>query len=381
MDQMTDVERALAHPRQAAITRVEERKIRPVVGWAWVGAAFLVFAVFLMARWMLSGEFTQTHPGPTPVPGYMKVTIVALIVVGMCLAAFFLYYFVLRPWRRERRLTVDALVLFAMTLLFWQDSLAVAFSVPYSFNAWTPNAGNWIAGVPGATNPTASKLAEPFLLFTVGLYLYFCFLYVLMGSAMMRRWKSRKPEISNFELIVRVFSFLFVFDIIVESIFLRGGYYVYLWGFKGWTLFSSHYYQLPVHEVLLVSLVFTLLTCLRYFTNDKGQTIAERGIDSVRLSQKRKTVVRFLAIYGVANVMYFSYTIPTVVLANHSKAMPADTLKRSYFLDKMCGQGTDYACPGPGVPIPRINSAHLNPDGQMVPGKDQYPGNVPFVTK
>ena len=63
------------------------------------------------------------------------------------------------------------------------------------------------------------------------------------------------------------------------------------------------------------------------------------------------------------------YIIPTNAIALHGDTWPKDTLKRSYFTNGLCGDGTDYACPSQGAPIPRPKSAHLDPAGHLVPGE------------
>jgi len=94
------------------------------------------------------------------------------------------------------------------------------------------------------------------------------------------------------------------------------------------------------------------MSSVRYFVDDHGNSLAERGIETVKASGLRRAGLRFLAIFGAFSVIVLAfYNIPTAIMAAHSTAWPADTQKRSYLLDGICGQGTDRACPGPGVPI------------------------------
>src|SRR5204863_10981 len=50
----------------------------------------------------------------------------------------------------------------------------------------------------------------------------------------------------------------------------------------------------------------------------------------------------------------------------HGGTFPTDITKRSYFMYGVCGPGTDYMCPGPDVPLPKMNGLHVNPEGQLV---------------
>src|SRR5438309_6507979 len=47
---------------------------------------------------------------------------------------------------------------------------------------------------------------------------------------------------------------------------------------------------------------WTACAFLRYFRSDRGETLAERGVDDIRLSGKFRTGLRFLALTGFVNL-------------------------------------------------------------------------------
>jgi hypothetical protein len=119
---------------------------------------------------------------------------------------------------------------------------------------------------------------------------------------------------------------------------------------------------------VLMAVLWTGWACLRYFRNDRGETIAECGLDRLHLSQKGRLGVRFLALVGACNVVIFAtYNLPMALAGLYSDPWPTDITSRSYFTNGICGPGTTYACPGPEVPINRPRSAHLDPGGGLVP--------------
>ena len=361
---------------------LEETRVRPVVGWAVVGGLMTAFVVYLMLRWILSDDFRPTPPGPTPVPTYMKAGIVFIALFGFAMTGFLLYRFVLVPWRNERRLTFDGRLIFALMGLFWIDPFALGWGLPYSYNAWVPNRGNWMGGVPLVINPTASRFAEPFFVLILSVYIWQCFACVAIANMAMRWVKRHKPSASNFQILYRSLLALIVFDFLIECVGLRLGYYVFTSSPKWLTLWSDHYYRVPIYEPVCAALLFWSIACIRYFKDDKGVSRVDRGIEQVRLSSKSQTAVRFLALYGACCVIYLAtYMIPMIAITQHGDDIPEDIRSRSYFVSQLCGEGTTYACPGQGIPIPTLNSAHLNPDGQLVPGKAKYPGDVPFQRK
>ena len=86
------------------------------------------------------------------------------------------------------------------------------------------------------------------------------------------------------------------------------------------------------------------LCCLRFFTDDRGRTIVERGLDHVRGGFVKQQFIRFLAIFAAVSACFFVfYNVPAQWFGMHADPWPEDHLKRSYFNGGICGDGTDRA--------------------------------------
>jgi hypothetical protein len=153
-------------------------------------------------------------------------------------------------------------------------------------------------------------------------------------------------------------------------------------------LFGNSYHKYPLQEMLTAPTVLTAVACIRFFLNDRGETIAERGLDQLRGTPRRKLLIRTLAMIAVVHLcMFVGYTLPNTWLGLHSTVWPADLQKRSYLTDYVCGAGTNRACPGPGVPNARNDngdsnggSAYLSASGTLVvPRNTKLPRLVPFT--
>lgn len=48
---------------------VQGRKVRPIKGWAAIGAFFVALQLYVYAAWITSDHFKQTPVGDTPPPG------------------------------------------------------------------------------------------------------------------------------------------------------------------------------------------------------------------------------------------------------------------------------------------------------------------------
>ena len=133
---------------------------------------------------------------------------------------------------------------------------------------------------------------------------------------------------------------------------MPAGVYTYAGGHLA--VFPEAYHKFPLTEPITVGAIMAGLAGMRYFKDDRGHTIVERGVDRLKVGQRRKDLLRFGAVFGICNVLVLlCYNVPNAIIGAHSTEWPADIQKRSYLTDYLCGQGTDRACPGPDIPLSR----------------------------
>jgi hypothetical protein len=360
-------------PAPEAVVPVE-RTVRPIMFWAGLGVAFLALSVYLLVAWLAGGP-ERTPRGPTIVPTWTKVLLVSWQVVGLVATASFIFHFVIRPWRREGRLSSNGLMLLAMMTLYIPQDLLGNYAqvwVTYSSAMW--NFGSWFGHIPGWIAPNGNQMTEP-ILWAWPFYAYLVFGFSLVGCWIMRKAHARWPEMGKFGLAMVCLAVFLVLDIVGEPSIMALGFYSYPGGMDWLTLFHGKYYQLPVQEMVLFPVFLTICASLLYYRNDKGLTVAEIGIDDVRSTARKKTVLRFLAMVGLVNGIYLvGYNLPLIAFSTQSADWPADLVKRSNLTNMLCGPGTTYACPGPGIPINRPDSIHVSPEGKfVVPAGTQPP--------
>src|SRR6058998_3719512 len=100
---------------------VEGRTVVPVKWWAAFGAAWLAFMAFVLTRWITGPFFERVPVGASDPPTYMKVFLVFLQVTMVPVLLGCLYWFVVRPWRRDRTLGPDGTLALAFATLWFQD--------------------------------------------------------------------------------------------------------------------------------------------------------------------------------------------------------------------------------------------------------------------
>ena len=347
-----------------------------------IGGAVLILTLYVWIRWVTGPYFERVPAGPTEVPLHMKIPLMANAIVLWVGLPFALWFFLLRPWVRERRITLDGMLLVSMFLMFFQDPFLNYFNTWCTYNTWLWNRGSWSPYIPGWTSPEepGRQVAEPLLTNAPG-YAYGVLLITIVGCWVMRKIKNRWPNISNLRLIAVTYAITFVFDFVMEAlVMLPIGLYTYPGAIRALSFNAGTYYQWPVYEGLMWGGVQAALCCLRFFTDDRGRTVVERGLDNVRGGFARQQFTRFLAIFaGVSACFFLFYNVPAIWLGMHADPWPEDHQKRSYFNGGICGDGTDKPCPNPDLPIPTKHSGYINTDGELVlPDGVELPTVVPF---
>ncbi|MHB8692189.1 MAG: spirocyclase AveC family protein [Solirubrobacteraceae bacterium] len=360
------IAREPASARAALAEPIERRKTLPITAWSVIGAAVLALFVYVFAHWILSGQAHTTPTGVTPVPSWMKtMALVQQVVFGAGSLALF-YLVVVREWRRAGHLTLNGMSYICIATAWWQDSFLNYIQPQITYNSQLVNFGSWDASLPGWVSPNAAHFPSP-IVWYLGVYpLLFCgaTIVVLRGMAWAR---SRWLRLGNVGLVAGTYAFLALFAFTFEFFFVRTGMYQY-GGFGGPRIFPSHTYAFPIGVPILDSAVWTMWAAVLFFRNDKGETIAERGVEQLRFGGRSKRALRLLALFGICNVGYIvTYNIPAQLFGLHANSWPRAIQQRSYFTDELCGQGTNVACPGGAVPIPKGSSSlRVGPDGKLV---------------
>jgi Spirocyclase AveC-like len=366
-------------PTEEALS--SESRMRPVLWWAALGVFFLAVGVFSIVSWMASPDFTPTKTGVTPVPGYIIWGNNIQQVGEVIGAVLVIYFIVIRPWRRNGRISLDGMIVLAATCIYWWDPVPNYFGPTVSYNSALLNWGSWSSHIPGWVSANGSRMPEPPLYaglwYIIGFVLLAMFINYVMRSAK-RRW----PKLGTSGLVLIAIASGILLDFVLEALYVRLGTYVYPGAYKPLTVFYGHYYQFPLLCAVFSGIAFGIISCLRYFTNDKGQTFVEGGIADLRVQPWQRSLVRFLAISGLFQLMGLMACTQYWWTSQHELPWPKGVLERSYFTNGLCGPDTDVACPGGVIPVTQRGTAHLSPNNTVVvPSGKSLPEPVPFATK
>lgn len=325
---------------------VEARRLRPVVGWAIVGAAVVLLAAYCFISWIGSGQAHPVGTGTDRVPTYVRVAVTAFEVLS-CASAVVAVTYVVRKSLSERKLCLDAMILLGWTVAWWHDPLINWLRPTVFYNAYALNFGSWTERVPGWFSPNAHTMPEPVLIIGT-VYVWMGLLCAVAVGAIMSAVRERRPRWGPVALFLSAWAGIFVFEFCMELVAVRLQLVAYPSSIHSLTLWAGHTYQMPIYEQLLWSLVLTAPGVLRFYRGGDGRTAVERGADRLPFGGRRNSAVRLLAIVAFVNVVALGYDVAMI----GSSLYPGRTSTYpTYLRTHQCGPGTTTACPGPRVPL------------------------------
>lgn len=342
-----------ASESQTKARNIVSPKSAVITFWAWVGAIFVVAELYVWSSWIFSPYFTPTDPGPDPISQMQLWYLYGIQFLACLLALLALWFWIVKPWIREGHLTTEGmLAISTWAIVFFDPSMNFTVTTVL-YNSHAVNMGAWtLHSWPSWTSPNGNLLPEP-LLVTVSGYLCFVYFMVVFPCWIMRRVKGRYPNLGLFSTLGLLVLGVMVTDSIIEILILRTGVYAYPAGIREVTLFAGQTYQFPLTEALTFGGATAAVAALRFFTDDKGQTFVEKGIEKLKVANRGRQGIKFLAIFGFVHLSFLViFTIPNQWLGTHGDPYPEGY--PSYMINNMCVYSdSGDKCPAPGISIPR----------------------------
>lgn len=343
---------AIAADRQSVVGAPS----KPVLWWAFIGAWFVILDIYVLSAWIMSDKFVTNDPGPEPVPGYTYFFINLFEVFGVVFGAATLIW-IYRNYKKNAALSTYAVLVFGWVTAVWQDPLDNYLRVVFGYSSIFVNYGSWSEFIPGWIAPNGSLMPEP--VFFTGLnYLVTIPISALIVAWALRKVKRSRPQISVMGLVVTAIAAMILYDFILEVFWVRSGMYAYMGAIESVTIAAGKSYQFPIYVSLTWGPVLGIVGSMYYFRDDKGRMLAERGIDDVK-ARRGKGILRILAVGGFINILYLLYDIIFIFISYQIDPWP--TNMPDHLRNEMCGEGTQYECPGYDVPIPMPESGPLEP--------------------
>ena len=343
--------------------RLAGKPARPVLWWAGLGALFVALMVVTIGQWMLSPEFRPAPTGDDPMPPWMPawLTSVECFFSGGALICF--WFYLIRPWIKEGHITWDGRFVLACATIWYLDPVDNYFNFTFTYNGHFHNMGAWCNFIPGWVSPRGENFAEPYL-FIGAFFMWVFFLIAAIGCWMLDKLKIWLPQLSNLAHIVLVFFIFAALDLIFEGLLTHTGVIAYVAVYSPLALWAGTPDQFPLYESTSIAAVSIGVILMRYYRDDHGHTVFEKGLHQLALSAPVKRLLSTMAmIAGVQLILIIGFFGQYEFFA-----LKADSFAKypSYQLMEICGKGTPYACPTAEVPMPKRGSIAVSPDDQRL---------------
>jgi hypothetical protein len=342
--------------RTTEVAPLAPRRIPATVVLAVIGVVVTGYALWTWGSWLADGP-TQITASRDPASASRWVARIyeALMVVAVVV----LTVRIVRECRREHRLVFDAVIVIAgFFALFW-DPMVNWMQPNFMYSSQWLNLNTWTGNAPGVVNPTANLMPQPvfiMLIYPFGLLGFAMVLNHGMGVA-----RHRFPRISNLGLI----AFTYVYGWILAFCLEAPTFLFNLWGLPGapatLSLFDNDH-RFAWAEYITTAIVFTTFAAVRFFRNDKGQTIGERGLEG--FSAGARTIVSIFATIAMFAMSMWALLLIQIPAGLHSSPYPAGY--PAHQINGLCNipgnknwiQPTAYGpCPGsPGLRMPVKNT-------------------------
>ncbi len=332
---------------------------------ALVGALLLGLQLWTWIGWLIAG--------PQAITGYedrdsaswytARVLEVAMIVVFTVLLVY-----LVRKCRREHELVFEAKLFIAGAAVMWLDMWTNLLQPLFLYSSNWVNLNNPLTGLPFIPNPDPGSLPFP-ILFHAFNYPVALLVAGVLVSTVMGKLRARWPRMSNVQLLLLCALLGIVFDFAYEIPMFK----LRVWAYPGTpdelALFSSNSTKFPIWEWIPAGIAFASFGALRYFKDDRGRQLTERGLEG-HSPVVRQTLSVLALIAVVSGVWLWATTTQAIggLYADPYQPLPA------HLVNDVCdapllggGQrtGTAYGhCPQEGSPIPVRKLPESADDGQ-----------------
>lgn len=281
--------------------------------WALFGGVWVVVAGQAIVRWMLSADQFVPAPvlGPDVYPAWRESSLRVLEVASVAVLLAFVWFCVIRPLRRDGRLSLDGMFVIGGVFGSVMDAWLNLYDYLFAWNAHSLNRGVWAAFMPFHLPASSSRYAEG-LAWGVPMYIYFCTGAAIIGCQVVRRLRARFPGISDTKALAVVFAGEFAAGFLLENTIIRVTQaYGYARTNGALTVFDGAAYQFPVYESLFTASLGVAFTYVRLtaLADPDGVSVIERGFH--RFRPALRTPVRGLAVIGFSAVaLLMLYHLP-----------------------------------------------------------------------
>lgn len=288
-------------------------------GWGWpqylaaVGVPVLLVEIWTVTSWLIDGPFQISGYSEGRGMSWWAARVFEGLMIAISLQVIVL---LVRGCRAQRKFfTFDVLFCITGFSMLWASSMVNFFTPMFAFSSDLVNLNDVCGHLPFVVNDDCGRSPNPVLF--IGLFETFGLLWVAMILGWLAgRIRSRWPGISNTRLLMFFLAGGAVFVLFEPLLIIP----LHLWTYPGTPIsieLGGTAWRYPIFpEILCFGFMLGIPAAVRFFKDDRGRTLVERGLE--HYSPRVRTLVSGLALYTFAQIAVIGCaTIPLWPLAFH----------------------------------------------------------------
>jgi hypothetical protein len=337
----THVSEPLAAGRRAGPLPAERRGPGQamLLSFAAAGGVLGFWMVWTLVSWATSGDVHQitryrNHHLASWSAAIIYQAIFAVILLGLIGS-------VGRSAWRQRRVTFDAIVLFALFTGSWLDPAFNFYKQIFLYSSQFVNVNAWCGKMPGIVNQECGRMPEPLV---VPLLYMLVLLAAMIATRVVQRVRRGRESWSVGRTVAVAVAVGVVFDFAMEVPIMA----LHLWSYSSNVadlappgLRGAGRYTLTT--AFTFGFITASVTALRYHRDDLGRTLLERAAAGIR--GRRRTLLLTVAVIGWVQLTVIVSFLPAMLTAPYAGAWPRGLPPQ--LVNGLCDNNTSGPTPYP----------------------------------
>jgi Spirocyclase AveC-like len=307
------------------VTTADRRTWGPAQYLALVSLPLLAYEFWTLGAWLASGPHAVTTGRDAYSFSWWWARGIEVAAVATALV---LLLGSIRRSRRDRRVSFELKLWIALLLTSFWDSITNVLQPIWFYSTNFVNLNEWWGHAPGFVSPAGGH--EPFPIVAL-VFLYPCF--VLESRLAAKAWGALRrayPGISNVRLLGAGLAGALAVGALVSMVFVLP----HLWAGPGMgpMILSTDRYRWSLAEFLYVGSWSTTICAVRFFVDDQGLALTERGFE--HLPPVRRDLAGILATTAWCSLAVIVLSL--VVTASGLYARPYPTRYPAHLPNVVC---------------------------------------------
>lgn len=312
--------------------------MKPARVLALLAVPLFAYQAWTLAGWLADGPHQITEFRDRDSTSWYAARVAEVLILAGTLV---IAGIVVRDCLRKRRLTFDAMLIIGLTTAAFWDPIYNWITPAWLYSSNWLNLNDWFAHAPLALNPDHGRMPWPIFPVLVG-YSFWGLAFAALDNAVMRRVRRRRPGIGPAGLVAVAFASAGTTTVVAFGVFKLLDL-MHAPGFRATFLADNEF----AFFFWSGGIVFGAIACLRFFLDENGLALPERGTEG--MSPSRRTVVSLLATIATCQLVVIAgwglLSVPATLYSAPYPETPA------HLINGLCDApgitGTEYGpCPG-----------------------------------